>query len=84
MRPVTFEGYDAAVGRGQKEYLPLPCHLRDGIATSCWQLDDVELAEIARTRRVWVQVMKGASPHQPIKLFAESPDFGINPLPEPK
>lgn len=78
MKAVVFEGYHAAVGRGQ-DYLPLPCHLQDGIATSCWQLDDAELAEIARTRRIWVQVMKGNAPHQPIKVLAESPDFGIKP-----
>lgn len=73
MRPVVFEGYDVAVGRGQ-DFLPLPCHLREGIATSCWQLDDVELAEIVRTRRVWLQVMKGDAPLQPVKLLAIKPD----------
>lgn len=44
--------------------LPLPCHCsvtQDGdhqfmTVTSCWQLSDVELAEVMMTGRVWLQI----------------------------
>lgn len=74
MRAVVFEGYELAVGRGQ-DYLPLPAHFRDGVMTTCWEVSDDDLAQIARTRRVWVQVLKGRlAPVQPMKLLAQAPD----------
>jgi hypothetical protein len=76
MIAVIFEGYQVTIGRGQENLVnPLPCHVFDGIATSCWQLSDEDVAEIIRTRRVWLQVLKGASPHQPVKLLAFRPEL---------
>lgn len=71
MKPVQFPGSNVVLGKGQPEYLPLPCLRLDnpeGTVISCWELSDEEIAELARTKRLWVSQLTfgaGFSPQLP-------------------
>jgi hypothetical protein len=57
MKPVTFEGQNTVLGKGQPEYLELPalkCFDDAGTVWSCWELDDFDLEDLIRTRKLWV------------------------------
>lgn len=63
MIPTAFDEDNAALGRPQgmtdEECAPLSVFIgndvdRRPVVISCWKLTDEELAEVIRTRRVWV------------------------------
>ena len=69
MIPVDFSGSNAVFGAEQPEYLPLPALLSsDGRATSCWQLDPAEVAEVVRTGRIYLTQNTQGQPLQPVLL----------------
>lgn len=72
MRAIEFEGHNVVFAKDQAEYEPLPVHIDrkdpNGTATSCWQLSDDELAEVARTGRIFVSQFTFQRALQPIKL----------------
>lgn len=74
MNPIEFEQQTDVFGKDQAEYNPLPSHVSPGgIVTSCWRLNDVELAEVKRTGVVWVSQLTFCTPLQPIILQAFMP-----------
>lgn len=77
MTPVQFPEVNVTYGEGQPEYLPLPVkHHRDqdGHVTSCWQLTDEELAEVIKTKQIYVTVLTFNNPLQPLMLTVECPN----------
>ena len=57
MKPVTFEGQNTVLGKGQPEYLELPalrCFDDTGTVWSCWELDKFDLEDLIRTRKLWL------------------------------
>lgn len=63
MRPVEFDGMNGErtkpVDMTDEQCLSLPCFRADGQVISCWKLDDEEIAEIVKTRHLWVSVHSG-------------------------
>ncbi len=77
MIPVQFPEANAVVARNQDEYEPLPSyHFGDaqGRVAMCFRLSPAELAEIARTKTLWIQQLTFNRPFQPIALSTQRPD----------
>jgi hypothetical protein len=56
MTPITFPEQTTIFAKDQPEYQPLPAHVSAaGVVTSCWQLDDAEIAELVETKKLWLQ-----------------------------
>lgn len=71
MKPIEFPEQNVVFAKDQPEYNPLPAHRtddRESAVTSCWELSDEDLAEIARTRRIYVTQLTFRHPLQPIRL----------------
>lgn len=74
MEIIKFEGMNCVFAEGQPTYRPLPAYRnRDGVVISCWQLSPEELAEVARTGRLWVSVLTFNRPLQPMRLDTDRP-----------
>lgn len=59
------------LGKDQPQYQPLPVFRDDGQEGSmvqCWELNDEEIAELIRTRRIWISQMTFGAPLQPISV----------------
>jgi hypothetical protein len=80
MRPVVFAEQSVVYGQGQPDYLPLPVHRGPPphvTVTSCWQLDDEELAELLRNGgRIWLQQYTFGDALQPQLPAVFKPEFG--------
>lgn len=77
MKPVKFKDQNIVMGENQSEFLPLPAHRSDdGEVTSCWELDEEELAAIQVSRRIYLkQHTYNHSPLQPVKLTVAKRDW---------
>lgn len=78
MQPANFPEANVTFGLGQPEYLGLPAKRHGdshGHVTSCWHVTDEELAEIVRTRKVYVTVMTFHQPIQPQMVTTEVPQI---------
>lgn len=68
MNPVDFEGMNTVFGVGQPQYLDLPalrCGDLQGTVWSCWELDDEDIKDIIRTRKLWVGQLTFNKPLSP-------------------
>lgn len=57
MKPTEFEGHNIVLGKGQPQYMELPalsCDDSAGTVWSCWELDDADLEDLMKTRKIWV------------------------------
>ena len=71
MKPIEFPEQNVVYPKHLREYKHLPAHRtddRESAVTSCWELSDEDLAEIARTRRIYVTQLTFRHPLQPIRL----------------
>lgn len=75
MKPIEFEGQNATFAKHQKEYIPLPAHISDGIATSCWELSLFERVKVLVTGKIWVSILNHNRPLQPQKLQVDRPEW---------
>lgn len=68
MKAVVFpEANDMLIGSTEPPVADLAIHRIEGYAViSCWELDDDDLAMIAKTRRLFLIV--NASTHPPVKM----------------
>jgi hypothetical protein len=78
MIPVAFPESNAVLARDQGEYEPLavyifPNHDLTGRIACCFRLSDAEIAEIVRTRTLWVQQLTFGRRFQPIGLSVSRP-----------
>lgn len=77
MIPVQFPESNGVLAGNQDEYEPLPIHRFAGVegrVAFCCRLSDAELAEIARTRTLWIQQLTFGKPFQPVALSTQRPD----------
>lgn len=77
MIPVQFPEANGVLASRQEEYEPIAVHFfRDaqGRVAACFRLSDEELAEIVRTRTVWIQQLTFGRHFQPIALSPLRPE----------
>lgn len=78
MRPVRFPEVNRTLvgtpGSGVDDLPTFAYEYGDGTpaVTSCWEMSDSELAEIVKTRRVWITFV-GAQTHPPVAPSAIQP-----------
>jgi hypothetical protein len=78
MRPIEFIGANVVFGKNQPEYGDLPAaRMSDGRVMTCWELSEDEVAEVARTGHVWLQVLTFNQPIQPQVVSAFDPRTNI-------
>jgi len=76
MKPVEFEGQNFVLGRGQQEYMELPAfRCNDDCVTiwSCWELDDADIEDLVRNRKVWLGQLTFGNLFQPQKVTPVMP-----------
>ena len=88
MKPVPFEEVNTVFGKDQPEYMPLPALVKPftigkgddaavypkGIVVSCWELSEEEIAEIVKTKKVYLSVLTFGQPVQPCLLTTKKED----------
>lgn len=75
-KPISFPQQNTIFGKGQEEYQPLPAFRSEhphGHVVTCWELDEQELAEVARTGRIYLTQMTFKQALQPVRIDAECP-----------
>lgn len=76
MRPVRFDGENADLAMLSTEMPIIPAYVGkqdkgQEIVITCWQPSEAEMAEMIRTRRVWVALATHKIPG--IRVIGESP-----------
>ncbi len=81
MKPVHFKEVNVTLGKGQPEYQELPAQYNDDLTeapfTFCYELDESELAQIAKTGRIWLKQLTFKKPFQPIQPTIYNPFYVI-------
>ncbi len=77
MTPTTFPQVNKTLGKPasmtDEECAPLPVFTDGRVCVSCWALTDEEIADLVKTRRLWLLVWSGAT--QPPICAATRPPF---------
>lgn len=74
MKPVTFLEANLTFAENQPEYIPLPANRsKNGIVTTCWELEDWEVKEITKSRKIWFQQLTFNQPLQPQLPLVKKP-----------
>lgn len=76
MDPVDFPGADVVVAKDQPPYKPLPVQWVGGdmgVMLMCWEMSEEELAEVIRTRRIWITSLTFSQPIQPLCVSTDRP-----------
>jgi hypothetical protein len=74
MIPVTFPECNVILAMGQDEYEPLQAYRApDGQTICAFRLSPVELAEIAKSKTIWISTLTFNNPFQPIGLSTQCP-----------
>lgn len=76
MIPVPFPQANGVLAATQDEYEPLPVYQfgdAQGRVAFCCRLSDAEIAQIVRTRSLWVQQLTFGKPFQPMALTTHQP-----------
>jgi hypothetical protein len=82
MKPTDFPGSNITIAKEQPPYYPLPARVfgdEHGTLLTCWELDENELQELLRTRRLYVTILTFNHPLQPIAISADCPVREVNP-----
>ena len=76
MNPVKFKEINCIYAKNQPEYLDLPAHKsKDGIVTSCWQLNLKERIKLLLSGKIFIQIMTFNTPLQPIRINLSRPEL---------
>lgn len=77
MEAVDFKERNVIVGKGQKEYRPLPAfyNKQNTCLTFCFELNDAEKAMLAKTGKIWVRQWTFNRPMHPISLSVRKEDL---------
>ena len=84
-KPVSFNGANAKLNGGAENVADMVAFRNRMGWTSCWELDDAEVAEIVRTRRVFLTCLTGNAAPPPVFLGSEETvrsviaDYGVWP-----
>lgn len=75
LNPIKFPQANCVSGQNQEGVMPLHCHhTKDSEQVIfCWSIDDEQLAEIAKTRKVWHHVWTFGARLQPQALSVQDP-----------
>lgn len=82
MKPITFPGVNATWAEDQPEYMPLPAINTldsNGTVITCWELDEAELEEISKSRKVFVSTSTFNAPIQPLYLSTNLESLAVLP-----
>lgn len=67
MKPTTFKGQNIVYGKGQPEYQELPALLLpDGEVISCWELSEEEIADVIKSKCIYIKQLTFNGQLQPI------------------
>lgn len=81
MKPIEFKEQNVIFAKDQPEYIPLPAHkLPDGTIVTVWELTDVEIETLRRTKKLHLNVMTFNQPLQPLFPFIEPDELYIESL----
>lgn len=68
MKPIEFKGQNMVLGKGQPQYMELPalrCNDIAGTTWSCWELDDQDIADLVKNRKIWLGQLTFHQPFSP-------------------
>lgn len=65
MKPIEFEGQTHIIAKEQKEFLPLPVAIEGNCCTTCWELNEEELQELIKTKKLWLHQFNFGQKIQP-------------------
>lgn len=73
MKSVNFAESNGTLkpGKDMTGVVALNIHRGDGEVVSCWELEEDDLRNICRNKRIWLRVLGEGSP--PVKLQTECP-----------
>ena len=74
MKPVKINNDSVNIAENQEEYQTLPAIIENGVVTTCWELDEEDLQNINKSKRLYLQVITYGKLLQPLNLTT------INPL----
>ena len=63
------------IAENQEEYQTLPANYSDGLVTFAFDLDVQSLDEIGKTGKIYVSMLTGGKPMQPIYVTGEAKDI---------
>lgn len=78
MIPVRFIEANCVLAENQEEYEPIAVHVsRDQCVTMtcCFRLSDEEIAEMVKTRTLWIRQLTFGRPFQAIGLSTQKPEM---------
>lgn len=76
MKPIEFEQQTVILAKDQPEYQPLPVHIgssSEGEIISCWELSDEDIAQLTKTRKLWLSQLTFGQMFQPQLPCAYNP-----------
>jgi len=70
MKAIEFPEVNLRIAEDQDEYMTLPAYMNphEGSITSCFELDDDEIEEIVKSKKLFIKVLNFGQPMQPISL----------------
>lgn len=80
MKPVKFEGHTVIIAEDQEGVRPLPAAVNDEYTVSCWELSNEEIAQLTRTKKMWVSVRNIQRPLFPFYLTVKESEVLIAPM----
>jgi hypothetical protein len=81
MKPTQFPEANVIFSKDQPEYSPLPAHKvgdEKGRVITCWELSDEEIAEVIKTRKVYLELLTFNRSLTPVYLTALRSDIYLD------
>ena len=69
MKPVNFPAVNVIYGNNQEGVEPLPANFENGIVTTVWELDLVDIESIKETGKIILEVYTFGKPLQPVNIL---------------
>lgn len=76
MKAVEFPEQNEILAKDQPQYQQLPVHIgntEETPFTACMELDDEEIEELVRTRRIWHTQFTFGTQYHPIRMSTKNP-----------
>ncbi len=71
MKPIKFPEVNSSFAESQEQYITLPCHMtKNGVVIACFELDETEIKNIVKNKKLWIHVLNGNAGLQPFMMFA--------------
>jgi hypothetical protein len=71
MKPISFPSQNVIIAENQEGVEPLPAHYdkANGIVTTIWELDSVEIESVRETGKIMLEVYTFGNPLQPVNIL---------------